>query len=149
MAAPSSAVRYLAGPPGRPRPWPGARAGRIRAGRAGRALATPAGSGLALGLALGVLALGPGLRRGFLLGYDMVIVPRQPFTATIAGLAGGPPRAVPSDAVVAAASRIVPADVVQKLVLLSIFALACAGAASLLEREPWFARLAAGVFYAW
>jgi hypothetical protein len=105
--------------------------------------------GLGLGVGLGLLALGPGLRRGFLLSYDMVIVPRQPFTATMFGLAGGPPRAVPSDAVLAAASRIVPADVVQKLVLLSIFALACAGAAALLEREPWFARLAAGVFYAW
>jgi hypothetical protein len=79
----------------------------------------------------------------------MVIVPREPFTATMFGLAGGPPRAVPSDAVLAAASRIAPADIVQKLVLLSIFALACAGAAALLEREPWFARLAAGVFYAW
>ncbi|HXF21319.1 MAG TPA: hypothetical protein VN597_12730, partial [Streptosporangiaceae bacterium] len=105
--------------------------------------------GLGLGIGLGLLALGPGLRRGFLLSYDMVIVPREPFTATMFGLAGGPPRAVPSDAVLAAASRIVPADIVQKLVLLSVFALACAGAAALLEREPWFARLAAGVFYAW
>src|SRR5215510_5687512 len=34
---------------------------------------------------------------------------------------GGPPRAVPSDAVVAAAARVLPADIVQKLVLLSIF----------------------------
>ena len=105
--------------------------------------------GLGLGVGLGLLALGPGLRRGFLLSYDMVIVPREPFTATMFGLAGGPPRAVPSDAVLAAASRIVPADIVQKFVLLSIFALACAGAAAQLEREPWFARLAAGVFYAW
>jgi hypothetical protein len=101
------------------------------------------------GLLLGVLALGPGLRRGFLLSYDMVIVPRQPFTAALAGLAGGPPRAVPSDAVVAAASRVLPADLVQKLLLLSVFVLACSGAAALLAREPWFARLAAGVFYAW
>ena len=101
------------------------------------------------GLGLGVLALGPGLRRGFLLSYDMVFVPRQPFTAALAGLAGGPPRAVPSDAVVAAASRALPADLVQKLLLLSIFVLACSGAAALLAREPWFARLAAGVFYAW
>jgi hypothetical protein len=105
--------------------------------------------GLGLGTGLGLLALGPGLRRGFLLSYDMVVVPREPFTATMFGLAGGPPRAVPSDAVLAVLSRIVPADIVQKLVLLSIFALACAGAAALLEREPWFARLAAGVFYAW
>ena len=105
--------------------------------------------GLGLGVGLGLLALGPGLRRGFLLSYDMVIVPHQPFTTTMFGLAGGPPRAVPSDAALAVLSRIVPADIVQKLVLLSIFALACAGAAALLEREPWFARLAAGVFYAW
>ena len=116
-------------------------------------LTAPAGSrssaGLALGVGLGLLALGPGLRRGFLLSYDMVIVPREPFTTTMFGLAGGPPRAVPSDAVLAVFSRIVPADIAQKLVLLSIFVLACAGAAALLEREPWFARLAAGVIYAW
>jgi hypothetical protein len=102
-----------------------------------------------VGVGLGLLALGPGLRRGFLLNYDMVIVPREPFTTTMFGLAGGPPRAVPSDAVLAVFSRIVPADIAQKLVLLSIFVLACTGAAALLEREPWFARLAAGVFYAW
>ena len=118
-----------------------------------RRLTAPAASrrfaGLALGAGLGLLALGPGLRRGFLLSYDMVIVPREPFTTTMFGLAGGPPRAVPSDAVLAVFSRIVPADIAQKLVLLSIFVLACAGAAALLEREPWFARLAAGVFYAW
>src|SRR5947209_2002068 len=69
--------------------------------------------------------------------------------AALAGLAGGPPRAVPSDAVVAAASRVLPADLVQKLLLLSIFVLACSGAAALLAREPWYARLAAGVFYTW
>ena len=111
--------------------------------------AAGAGPGLAVGLVLGLLALGPGLRRGFLLSYDMVIVPRQPFTAAIAGLTGGPPRAVPSDAVVAAAARVLPADIVQKLVLLSIFVLACSGAAALLAAQPWFARLAAGICYAW
>jgi len=119
-----------------------------RAGTAGPGLAARAAPALA-GLALGLLALGPGLRRGFLLSYDMVAVPRQPFTPALAGLAGGPPRAVPSDAVLAVASRVLPADLVQKLLLLSIFTLACSGAAALLAREPWFARLAAGVFYAW
>ncbi len=108
----------------------------------------PAGPVIA-GLLLGLLALGPGLRRGFLLSYDMVAVPRQPFTAAMFGLAGGPPRAVPSDAVLATLSRVVPGDVAQKLVLLAIFVLACSGAAALLGREPWYARLAAGVFYAW
>jgi hypothetical protein len=100
-----------------------------------------------VGLALGLLALGPGLRRGFLLSYDMVFVPREPFSAALPGLA--PPRAVPSDLVIAAASRALPADIVQKVMLLSIFVLACSGAAALLDREPLLARLAAGAFYAW
>ena len=69
-----------------------------------------------------VLALGPGLRRGFLLSYDMVFVPRMPFSAALPGL--DPPRAVPSDLVIAIASRIMPADIAQKLVLLAIFVLA-------------------------
>jgi len=106
-----------------------------------------AGPGLVLGLALGLLALGQGLGRGFLLSYDMVFVPREPFSAALPGLA--PPRAVPSDLTVAALSRILPADIVQKLVLLAIFMLACAGVAALLDREPLLARLAGGAFYAW
>src|SRR5437667_211633 len=77
--------------------------------------------GLVTGLCLGLLALGPGLRRGFLLSYDMVFVPRQPIAAALPGLA--PPRAVPSDLVIAIASRVVPADIAQKLVLLAIFVL--------------------------
>ena len=104
-------------------------------------------AGAGVGLALGLLALGPGLRRGFLLSYDMVVVPREPFSAALPGPA--PPRAVPSDLVIAVASRVLPADVVQKAVLLSIFVLACAGVVALLDREPLLARLAAGVCYAW
>jgi hypothetical protein len=77
----------------------------------------------------------------------MLFVPREPFRAALPGLA--PPRAVPSDLVVATASRILPADLLQKLILLAIFVLACAGAAALLDREPLLARLAAGVFYTW
>jgi hypothetical protein len=103
--------------------------------------------GLLLGLCLGLLALGPGLQRGFLLSYDMVFVPREPFSAALPGLA--PPRAVPSDLMVATASRIIPGDIVQKLVLLAIFVLACGGVAALLDREPVLAQLAAGVFYIW
>jgi hypothetical protein len=101
------------------------------------------------GLVLGLLVLGPGLRRGFLLSYDMVFVPREPFTSAMFGLSGGAPRAVPSDFAVAVASRLLPADIVQKLVLLLIFVLACSGAAALLDRAPVLARLAAAVFYAW
>ena len=100
-----------------------------------------------VGLCLGLLALGPGLRRGFLLSYDMVFVPRESFATALPGLA--PPRNMPSDLVVAVASRILPADIVQKVVLLAIFVLACSGAAALLDREPVLAGLAAGVFYTW
>ncbi len=120
-----------------------------RADRARRARSGGAWPGLLVGLGLGVLALGPGLQRGFLLSYDMVLVPREPFSAAMAGLTGGPPRAVPSDAVLAVASRVLPADLVQKLVLLAIFVLACSGAAALLRGEHWLARLAAGAYYAW
>lgn len=103
------------------------------------------------GLGLGLLALGPGLRRGFLLSYDMVFVPSPPFNAEMFGLSGTLPRSVPSDAVVAAAARVLPADLVQKLVLLAIFVLACTGVAVLLARAaaPAVACLAGGVFYAW
>ena len=103
--------------------------------------------GLVTGLCLGLLALGPGLRRGFLLSYNMVFVPREPFSAALPGLA--PARAVPSDLAIAVASRIVPADIAQKLILLAIFVLGCAGTAALLDREPVLARLAGGVFYVW
>src|SRR5579863_7627808 len=95
----------------------------------------------AVGLGLGLLALGPGLGRGFLLSYDMVFVPRLSFAAAWPGLA--PPRAVPSDLVIAVLSRALPGDIVQKVVLLAVFVLACAGAAALLDREPRPARLAA------
>jgi hypothetical protein len=120
------------------------------------------------GLGLGLLALGPGLGRGFLLSYDMVFVPRMPFSAALLGLTGGPPRAVPSDTVVAVASLVLPADFVQKIILLLIFVLACSGAAALLDSAwaarnaggapdgaaagggaPLLARLAAGACYAW
>jgi hypothetical protein len=110
------------------------------------------------GLALGLLALGPALARGFVLSYDMVFVPDPPFSSALLGLTGGPARPVPSDAVVAVAALIIPADVLQKLILLAIFVLACSGAAALLAdcwrarlgaRPPLLACLSAGVFYAW
>jgi len=112
----------------------------------------------AVGLALGLLALGPGLAPGFLLSYDMVFVPSPPFSAALLGLFGGPARAVPSDAVITVAARVIPSDVLQKLILLLIFSLACAGAAALL-RDGWrqltgnpapaLACLVSAVFYGW
>ncbi len=132
-----------------------------RAARAGRRIAVrlrPHAWPALTGLVLGLLALGPALGSGFVLSYDMVFVPDPPVGYADLGYAGGPPRAVPSDLVVALAARIIPADSVQKLILLAIFVLACAGAAALL-RTAWQhrtgsaialpAQLAAGICYAW
>jgi len=116
------------------------------------------GPAAAVGLALGLLALGPGLARGFLLSYDMVFVPDPPFSSALLGLRGGPARAVPSDAAITVAARLLPADILQKLILLLIFMAACAGAAALLAAgwrasrgsdAPLLACLVSGVFYAW
>jgi hypothetical protein len=116
------------------------------------------GPAAAVGLALGLLALGPGLARGFLLSYDMVFVPDPPFSSALLGLTGGPARAVPSDAVITLGARVLPADILQKLILLLIFIVACAGAAALLAAgwrasrgsgAPLLACLVSGIFYAW
>jgi hypothetical protein len=55
------------------------------------------------------------------LAYDMVFVPRMPLSGELLGLGTSVARAVPSDLLVALASRVAPADVVQKLVLAGIF----------------------------
>src|SRR5690606_34407230 len=70
-------------------------------------------------------------------------------TAFTFGLTGVVPRHVPSDAFVTALAAVVPADVVQKLVLLAVFVMACASAASLVPSSRLLPRLAAGVCYAW
>jgi hypothetical protein len=110
------------------------------------------------GLGLAVLVLGPTLGRGFVLAYDMVFVPGPAISVATFGLSGGPPRAVPSDVVVAVLALAIPADIVQKIILILIFVLACSGAAALLagrheqacgSRPPAAAAMAAGVFYAW
>lgn len=139
-------MQEVTGPPATRAPAPAPRDRRDRrVARAGRgARAAPALAGLALGL----LAVGPGLGRGFLLSYDMVFVPDPALSAATFGLAGGPPRTVPSDAVVAVLSHVLPGDILQKLVLILIFVLACSGAAAL-AGGPLPARLAAGVYYAW
>ncbi|WP_433252529.1 hypothetical protein ACQPYK_07985 [Streptosporangium sp. CA-135522] len=98
-----------------------------------------------LGLLLGVLALGPALGPGFVLRYDMVFVPDPPLNLPGAGF----PRAVPSDLVVALLSRIAPAQVVQKAILIGIFVLAASGAAALAPSRRLGPRLVAAAFYAW
>ncbi|CND92090.1 transmembrane protein [Mycobacterium tuberculosis] len=101
------------------------------------------------GLGLGLAALGPGLAPGFVLSYDMVFVPGPAFTDLTFGLTGIVPRHVPSDAFATALAHVLPADAVQKLVLLAVFVMACTSAASLVPSRRLLPRLAAGVCYAW
>ncbi|PZG05544.1 hypothetical protein C1J01_43315, partial [Nonomuraea aridisoli] len=101
------------------------------------------------GLVLGCLALGPALGWGFTLVQDMVFVPDPVFSHFTFGLAGGAARVVPSDAVVTALAQVLPAELVQKLILLAIFVLGCSGAALLVPSSSVGPRLVAGVFYVW
>jgi hypothetical protein len=129
-------------------------AGATRAGSA-PASRTPVLMAAGLGLILGLLAIGPGLAPGYLLSYDMVFVPDPPFSAALIGITGGPARAVPSDAVITVAARLLPSDLLQKLILLLIFVMACSGAAALLAAgwrrrpAPVLGCLVCGCFYVW
>lgn len=83
------------------------------------------GPTLAVGLAGGVLVVllsGPVLtRRGFVLRGDMVFVPRQPWKPGWTGAATAASRgAVPSDALVSSATRVLPGDLLQAVILLAI-----------------------------
>jgi len=105
--------------------------------------------GLVVGGVLAVAALGPLLGRGYVLTYDMVFVPRLALTRGLLGLDTAVARAVPADLLVALASRLVPAGLVQKLVLAGIFVGAAAGAARLIPARSPLPRAAAAVLYAW
>lgn len=97
---------------------------------------------------LGVALLGPALGRGPVLSYDMVWVPDLALHRDVLGLGSGLPRAVPSDAVVAALDELVPGVLLQKLVLLGALVGAGLGAARLVP-GPMVARLAAAGIYEW
>ena len=105
--------------------------------------------GLLAGGVLAVLVLGPLLVRGYVLTYDMVFVPRLELGRGLLGLDVAVPRAVPADLLVALAGRLVPGDLVQKLVLAGVFVGAAAGAARLVPSPRPAARAAAAVLYAW
>lgn len=87
--------------------------------------------GAVVGLLCGIIVLGPSLAPGYLLRYDMVFVPRIPFSDHTLGVDGSVPRAVPSDFVVAVFSHLVPGWVVEKAALLAVFVLVGAGVGAL------------------
>lgn len=98
--------------------------------------------GVVVGLLTAVLTMGPALKPGYLLFYDMVFVPKLGLSDRTLGIDGSVPRAVPNDLVVALASHIVPGWVVQHVLLLMVFVGAGAGTAAL-ARTPWGAAAAA------
>ena len=99
----------------------------------------------ALGVGVVVAILGPVLRRGFVLRYDLVFVPDPPFGAVVWGSGSELPRAVPSELLAVGLSQIVPADVAQKVLLAGCLVLAAVGAARLAPVGHPLARAAAGL----
>lgn len=95
-----------------------------------------------------LLVLGPSLRPGYVLRYDMVFAPDPPVGRDAVGLGSQLPRAVPSDLVVALASHVLPGDTVQTLVLLGLLIAAGLGAARL-AGGPATCRTAAALAYLW
>jgi hypothetical protein len=96
-----------------------------------------------------LLVLAPLLVPGYVLTYDMVFVPRPALTRELLGLGTSVARAVPSDLVVALAGRVLPMDLVQKLVLAATLLGAGLGAARLAPTRLPAGRAAAGVLYVW
>lgn len=99
-------------------------------------------------LAAAVLLLGPALGPGPVLTYDMVWVPDLAMLRDVLGLGSALPRAVPSDAVVAALDEVVPGVLLQKVVLLGSLTVAGVGAGRLVA-GPLVVRLGAVVLYEW
>ncbi|WP_050669592.1 hypothetical protein [Luteipulveratus halotolerans] len=91
------------------------------------------GWGALTGLACGLVVLGPAMRPGYLLFYDMIFVPRLGLGDRTLGVDGSVPRAVPNDAVVALLSTVAPGWVVQKVLLLAVFVGVGAGVAGLVR----------------
>ncbi|MEU5906198.1 hypothetical protein [Micromonospora sp. NPDC047527] len=103
----------------------------------------------ALGFGVVIAILGPVLRRGYVLRYDLVFVPDPPFGATVWGSGSELPRAVPSELLAVGLSQLIPADMAQKVLLAGCLALAAVGAARLAPVGHPMARIAAGLAYVW
>jgi hypothetical protein len=108
------------------------------------------GIDLAVAALLGFLVLGPMLlQRGFALRGDMVLVPHQPWKDAWLALDGSAPRFVPGDALLSAATSVVPGDLLQKALLLGVFLLAGTGAGLMVRHHGAVARSAAIVLVCW
>ena len=118
------------------------------AGTAAGRRATGGTGGLVAGAVVALLVLAPVLLQGgFVLGYDMVFVPQPPLDEALLGLGSAVARAVPSDLVVVLLSQLLPAEVVQRLVLAAVLVLGAWGAGRLLPAA--LPGAVAGTAYVW
>jgi hypothetical protein len=99
--------------------------------------------------ALTLAVLGPVLRPGFVLVYDMVFAPRQSVLPASVGLGPALPRSAPADAVVAVLTHVVPGDLLQKGILVGTLFAAALGAGRLVPTASTPVRLVAASVYAW
>ncbi len=106
-------------------------------------------AGIAVAATTSLAIFAPTLRPGFVLRLDMVFVPDPAVNAHSLGLDGSVPRAVPMDLVVALASRALPADVVQKVLLLAVPFLGVLGMWRLLRTAGVVGQLAGALAFSW
>jgi hypothetical protein len=100
-------------------------------------------------LGLSLALLWPQRLAGYGLGHDMVFTPHQPLTRQSFGLGSVAPRAVPLDALVALASRLVDGAVLGRVVLLVPLLLAGSGCLRLLRPRSLPGLLAVAGFAVW
>lgn len=105
-------------------------------------------AGLMAGVGLAVLLLAPLLGSGYVLVQDMVFVPRTPLGSQLLGL-DGVPRGVPSELLVALASRVIAAGWLQDLLLVAITIGGAWGAARLAPTTSRAGAMAAATTYGW
>jgi hypothetical protein len=103
----------------------------------------------AVGVALGLAVLGPGLGGGSLLSLDLLVTPHIPVPNGLYGLGPALSQRVPSFAVLALVALVVGGPVATKLAIVGMVAAAFVGASRLVGRkEALLTRLAAGVLWA-
>ncbi|MCU1599483.1 MAG: hypothetical protein JWO22_192 [Frankiales bacterium] len=105
-------------------------------------------AGLLVGAGLSLLLLAPVLGPGYVLVRDMAFVPRTPLGGQLLGL-DGVPRGVPSELVIALASRVVATGWLQDLVLVGLVLFAAWGAARLAPTTSTAGAVAAATAYGW
>ncbi|WP_232675878.1 hypothetical protein [Nocardioides sp. R-C-SC26] len=118
--------------------------------RAGSLRRRPWHADLLVGAVVALAVFGPLLTStGYWLVGDMVFVPRQPWKPEWLGLDGALPRAVPMDALISAATQVLPGWVVQRVLLIGGFLVGALGVGRLVADAPWYARAAGITIFLW